>query len=51
VHADNIQPSSLELTATSLISLDRANDVSSDHRAVLIDSIKIRVESEHGVSA
>ena len=41
----SIKPSFLELNATRLMILDRANDVSSHGRAVQVASIKTRVES------
>ena len=40
-----VKPSFLELNATRLITLDRANDVSSHGRAVQVDSIQPRVET------
>ena len=43
--AASIKPSFLELNATRLINLDRANDVSSHDRAAHAVSIKTRVES------
>jgi hypothetical protein len=49
VQVDSIKPSFLELNATRLINLDRANNVSSRGRAVQVDSIKSRVESAFGV--
>jgi hypothetical protein len=45
VQVDSIKPSFLELNATLLMNLDRANDVSSHGRAVQVDSIKTRVET------
>jgi hypothetical protein len=43
----SIKPSFLELNATRLINLDRANDVTSHGRAVKVASIKTRVESAY----
>jgi len=51
VQVHSIKPTLLELNATRLINLDRANDVSSDRWAVQVDSIKTRVESAYDFSA
>jgi hypothetical protein len=51
VQVDSIKPPFLELNATRLINLTRANDVSSHDREVQVDSIKASVENAIGISA
>ena len=51
MQVDSIKPPFLELNATRLINLTRANDVSSHDREVQVDSIKASVENAIGISA
>jgi hypothetical protein len=51
VQVASIKPSFLELNATRLINLDRANNVWSHGTAVQVGSIKTRVESASRISA